>query len=79
MKHDKTVIVGGAGVGRKQSKAMETLYMAAALSSTFSEPQSRPLAQVCKRAKGNKSKYGVKCRHGGSCDGYKKPCKFAIY
>ena len=43
------------------------------------EPQSRPLAQVCKRAKGNKSKYGVKCRHSGSCDGYKKPCKFAIY
>lgn len=60
MEHDKTVIVDGVNVGRKRSKAMETLYMAAALSSTFSEPQSRPLAKVCKRAKGNKSKYGVK-------------------
>ena len=58
------------------SKLMEVLAVTKMFGSGY---QERPVAKKCKRAAGNTKKYGTKCRYGGSCDGYKKPCKFAIY
>lgn len=60
----------------EDSKLLEVLAITKMLDSG---PRERPVSKKCTRAKGNSTKYGKKCRHGGSCDGYKKPCKFAIY
>lgn len=70
--------IGIVGEGRP-SKALASLYMMGALASTFSEPMPRPEVKVCTRAKGNTRTYGTKCKHGGSCDGTKPRCRFAIY
>lgn len=70
--------IGIVGEGRP-SKAMESLMMMHAVTSAFDRPISRPEVKVCKRAKGNTRTYGTKCKHGGSCDGTKPRCRFAIY
>lgn len=71
-------IIGPSGAG-KVGKSLESLYLMGALARTFSEPIDRPMAKKCTRAKGNTGKYGKKCKHGGSCDGYKSQCRFATY
>lgn len=78
MDDKRNVIIGVSGAGRP-SKAMESLMMMHTMINVLDRPMSRPEVKVCKRAKGNKYKHGNKCRYGGSCDGTKPRCRFAIY
>ena len=59
------------------SKLLSTL-LAIEMMTNSSAQIERPIQKVCKRAKGN-GKYGVKCKHGGSCEDTRPRCRFAIY